>query len=110
MPPASRTRRAVALGALALGLAVVGAATAIAARRAPAARTYIVVLRDDVDAQAVAREHAGAHGLDVVHVYEHALKGYAARIPPDRLAAVKADPRVRSVEEDQPVRALGAAR
>jgi len=53
--------------------------------RAAAPDRYIVVLRDDADAPAVAREHANAYGLAVDHIYEHALKGYAATIPAGRL-------------------------
>jgi hypothetical protein len=109
VPLPGRSRRAIALGVVVLALVLVGAATAVAARRASGPRTYIVVLRDDADPQAVAREHAAAHALDVTHVYEHALKGYAASIPADRIAAIRADPRVQSVEQDAPVRTMGAA-
>lgn len=38
---------------------------------------YIVVLRDDIDAETVAGEHAAAHALVGSHVYRYALKGYA---------------------------------
>src|SRR5688500_13175723 len=63
---------------------------------------YIVVLRDDVsDPRQVASELAQQYGLVVSHVYEHALKGYAARIPPERLPAVRADSRVLFVSEDR---------
>jgi subtilisin len=68
---------------------------------------YIVVLREGADdPRAVARQHANAHALGLLHVYEHALKGYAARIPAARLAAVRADPRVLYVSEDQEVEAF----
>ena len=67
---------------------------------------YIVVLRDDVaDVPAVADEHARRHGTGVQHLYEHALKGYAATIPAARLAQIKADPRVAFVSEDRLVAA-----
>jgi subtilisin len=66
---------------------------------------YIVVLRDDVaNPQQVANEHAQQHAASVSHIYQHALKGYAARIPSQRLAAVRADPRVLFVSEDQVAR------
>jgi subtilisin family serine protease len=65
---------------------------------------YIVVLRDDVSGvPAVANEMARAHGLGLSHVYEHALKGFAATVPAARLAALQADSRVRYVEADQVV-------
>jgi subtilisin family serine protease len=68
---------------------------------------YIVVLRDDVsDPRAVAQQHANANGLGVLQVYEHALKGYAAKIPPARLNAVRSDPRVEYVSEDFEVEAF----
>ncbi len=90
----------IPLVALLLGLRV-----APLAADAAASDRYIVVLRDDTDAPAVASEHTAAHGLSVSHVYEHALKGYAAAIPVGRLAALKADGRVRSVTADTTIRA-----
>lgn len=62
---------------------------------------YIVVLKGTVASpQQVANEHAQQHAVTVSFVYEFALKGYAARIPAQRLAAVRADPRVAYVEAD----------
>jgi subtilisin len=70
---------------------------------------WIVVLRDSVPSGAeVAGEHRRRHGADVSHVYESALKGYAARIQPARIGEVRSDPRVLSVHEDRTVRAVGA--
>lgn len=68
---------------------------------------YIVVLRDGSDPLAVAQEHANAHVLSVGFVYKHALKGYAARIPTQRLSALARDPRVLFISEDRPVKATG---
>src|SRR6266508_3985201 len=68
---------------------------------------YIVVLRDDTrDAPAVAAEHARNFGLGLRYVYSHALKGYAAVIPLERLAHIQNDPRVLFVTADQPVSAF----
>ena len=65
---------------------------------------YIVVLRDGIpDVPAVANEHARRHGAGLLHIYEHALRGYAATIPAARLAQVKADPRVLFISEDREV-------
>jgi aqualysin 1 len=62
---------------------------------------YIIVLKDDVGAAAtVSDDHARTFGIHPTHVYEHALRGYAARIPVDALHRIEADPRVKSVEAD----------
>jgi subtilisin family serine protease len=62
---------------------------------------YIVVLKDDApSARAVAEEHARNAGARVSHVYEHALKGYAAYIPAAALDRVKNHPRVDFAEQD----------
>ncbi len=67
---------------------------------------YIVVLKDEVrDPTAVAREHAQRHGARVLHTYQHALEGYTARIPDQRLDEVLAEERVGYVEPDQRVHA-----
>jgi subtilisin family serine protease len=62
---------------------------------------YIVVLNDDVDADAAAHEMAQVHGLGLGHVYEHALKGFSARIPAARLDRLRLDARVASITLDQ---------
>ena len=67
---------------------------------------YIVVLEEGVrDPTAVAREHAQHHGAEVLHTYQHAVEGYAARIPDQRLDRVRADGRVAYVEADQAMNA-----
>ena len=74
---------------------------------------YIVVLEDqpagggpEVRAADVARQMASRHaGLEVKQTYEHALNGFAARIPQERLDEVKADPRVRFISKNRVVRA-----
>ena len=68
---------------------------------------YIVVLKDSVgDSRRVANEHARAFNAGVGHVYQHALKGYSAVIPNDRVAAIRRDSRVAFISEDRPVQAL----
>jgi subtilisin family serine protease len=65
-----------------------------------------VVLQEGVrDPTAVAREHAQGHGAEVLNTYQHAIKGYAARIPDQRLDRVRADGRVAYVEADQAMNA-----
>lgn len=63
---------------------------------------YIVVLRAGASPQDVARDH----GLTPNHVFVAALNGFAATIPPQRLSAVQADPRVDFVEPDVVVEAF----
>ena len=62
---------------------------------------YIVVLKDGVPSSAeVASEHSRRHGASVGFVYGHALKGYSAVIPSERLDALRADSRVDYVVPD----------
>ena len=63
--------------------------------------SYIVVLKErGASSGAIASEHARKYGASVKHVYGHALAGYAATIPSDRVDAVRADSRVAYVERD----------
>ncbi len=64
---------------------------------------YIVVLDDagQTSPGQEANEHARRYGLQVSHVYQSALKGYAAVIPNERVAGVRNDERVAYVEQDQ---------
>ena len=68
---------------------------------------YIVVLEEGVqeDPTAVAREHAQRHGAQVLHTYQSAIKGYAARLPEGRLEELRSDGRVAYVERDQTAQA-----
>ena len=68
---------------------------------------YIVVLKDDATARNVAEEHSRRLGAEVTSVYQHALRGYAAKIPSARLSEVKSDPRVLFVEPDRTAVAFG---
>jgi subtilisin family serine protease len=61
---------------------------------------YIVVLRDDANARNVAEEHSRRLSAEVSSTYEHALRGYAAKILSARLSEVKSDPRVLFVQQD----------
>lgn len=87
-------------------LAVVLAVPASAAPGEGSRQTFIVVLKDSVErASPVAAEHSQRFGADVQHVYEHALKGYAASVAEDSLGALLADHRVASIERDAEVTA-----
>jgi subtilisin len=89
-------RLSLPLTALALALgapAAAGAAT-------PVAGQYIVVVKGGANGGAVAAEHARSAGARVLHTYDSALHGYAAKLSDAGLAKVKADPRVASVTQD----------
>ena len=63
---------------------------------------YIVVFKREVrDVPGLARQLAAAHGGSPRFVYEHALKGFAARIPAAAAAALSRNPNVAYVEQDQ---------
>ncbi len=65
---------------------------------------YIVSLKDTVaDPEAAARGLAGRHGLGLLHTYRHALRGFAATVPPARLARLQADPDVAAIVPDRAV-------
>jgi subtilisin family serine protease len=61
---------------------------------------YIVVLDANANASEVAAQHARRFGADISHVYSHALKGYAARLPAGAVEGIARSPQVAWVEED----------
>ncbi len=89
-------RKLVVLAAL-LGLVLTTAASA-QARIIPG--QYIVVLKDGRSSPAAAA-YARSQGASVFAVYGRVLDGYAARLTPVELAAVRSDPRVAYVEHDR---------
>lgn len=105
-----RRIRTTALAAvLAASVFVVLAQSAAAQQGGPGAPPgrFIVVLKDSVaDPSAVAAEHSRAYNAQVSYVYTAALKGYAAVIPNDRVAEVRADDRVAYLSADLPVQAV----
>src|SRR5688572_13871108 len=63
---------------------------------------YVVVLSEaEPDVEQVAANLARRHGLTRGHTYRHALKGFSSHVPPGRLAALAADPRVTIVALDR---------
>jgi Subtilase family/Peptidase inhibitor I9 len=82
-------------------LACMAAFCAPAASAAAPARSYIVVLKDDVAHPAnVAHRHEENRGADVDHIYGVAIKGYSAELTPGELHAIRQDPNVDYVERD----------
>jgi subtilisin family serine protease len=64
-------------------------------------RGYIVVLRDSVEHPgAVAEAQTERRDGDLDVVYRHALNGYAATLPTDRISSLRDDPRVAFVTRD----------
>lgn len=94
---------------LGLGLTIACALSALSpAVAAPSTEKvpnqYIVVLKDNVtDVDGFTGKLAARHGLGVLHTYKAALKGFAATVPPGRLADIQADPNVASVVQDEVV-------
>ena len=70
---------------------------------------YIVVLREDVSPDPAVAAEALAETLDsdleVTHIYENALEGFAAEIPDEQVDDVRSDPRVEFVAQDRVVKA-----
>jgi subtilisin len=70
----------------------------------PVPGQYIVVLKEKAgDAIAAASAVSRRHGCGLVDVYDHAIKGFVATVPPGRLRDIAADPNVQYVEQDQVV-------
>src|SRR5688572_6862678 len=68
------------------------------------AGSYIVVFRhapETADVDGVAEELSGRGGFATSHRYRHALRGFAARMAPAAVEALRNDRRVAWIEEDQ---------
>jgi subtilisin family serine protease len=98
-----RFAHTAALVTVALLVAGVGLDRAAGPAAAGQTSAVIVVLHDGVDPQQTADQHRARHGAAVSHVYRAALRGYAAHIPANALAAVASDPRVAFISEDREV-------
>ena len=83
-------------------VALLAPATLSPAGASTAAR-YIVVLEPTAAAGSVASAHADRFAVDVIHVYRHALKGYAGVMTADAASQVAAQPGVAWVERDRQV-------
>lgn len=67
---------------------------------------YIVVFKDTVsNPETVTEELSKKKEFEYEHVYKKALKGFSASLNKNKLAELKADPRVQFISEDQEVSA-----
>ncbi|MGH9269179.1 MAG: S8 family peptidase, partial [Acidimicrobiales bacterium] len=89
------------LGGGLVALAFAAAALAAPSGAASSGQRYIVVLKEGGPSNSgVAAEHARRHGARVEAFFDHALRGYSARIPAHRVASLSADPQVAYIEPD----------
>lgn len=103
-PDSTGIRLLSVLGAMALlSLAAIPASASPSDGSEEAKDRFLVVLRDSTSPQRVAEEHRQRHGAEISHTYQHALKGYAAKLPAQAVDAIARDPRVAFVEPDQTV-------
>jgi aqualysin 1 len=68
--------------------------------------SYIVVLKDNVSPDSVAKKKEQELGGKTKHTYKHALKGFSIEISDDQAEKLRANPEVAYVEQDQEVQAF----
>jgi subtilisin len=102
-----RIFQAALLGAAVIftGVNLAGGAEAAQTDDSGVSGQYIVVLDDSVNSSVVSNDHARRHGVEVLGVYQHALRGYAARMSGAAAANIARAPGVRWVELDRPATA-----
>ncbi|MDK3257267.1 S8 family peptidase [Blastococcus capsensis] len=109
MPGSARSRLLAAAALASTSLALLAApANAQVPPAGPGAipGAWIVTLQPGQAPERVSGEHARQHGAQVDHLYQHALRGYAARMSEQAAARVARDPRVASVQRDRVVTAV----
>ncbi len=67
----------------------------------PGVATHIIVFKSGVDPDVDTPKLARSFGLGIRHVFKHALHGAAVVVPPGRLIALRHDPRIAYIEENQ---------
>lgn len=96
----------IALLIVVLTLGMLGMPATQAAQEHPTDDRYIVVLdsgQHSGQSSDVAAEHSRRYGAEPLHVYDHVLAGYAARMSPQTVERVRNDRRVDYVEADRRV-------
>lgn len=100
-----RRKMGVAIAACAVaGATVAPAQIAAADTLGGEIDSYIVVLKDGIDAASVVRQQVGALGGTVGHVYGSALNGYSAELTSLARQQLAANPAVDYIQADTPVR------
>ena len=70
---------------------------------------YIVVFHPGTDdVPGLARALAARHNGEIRHIYEHAIQGFAARLPPQAIEALQKNPLIAYIEPDQEVWTVGS--
>lgn len=70
---------------------------------------YIIRLRASVaDVEGFARGVTASQGAALHHVYSHALRGFAATLPPQAVEALRRNPNVENINPDIMVHAVGS--
>jgi hypothetical protein len=75
----------------------------------PAAPGYIVLFYDNVDAVAETQRLAAKHAFAPTYVYQSAIKGFAAQLRPEVVAALRCEPSVASIEYNSVVTTTSSA-
>ena len=99
-----RLRLTIVVSVVALLFAM--APAALAGSPAAAARAYIVTVQPDAELDGTLAGLSGRLAFAPTHVYRRALRGFAATLSANQVAALRTDPAVRTIVADQPVAAL----
>lgn len=83
------------------GGALPGAEARAALAGDPGERYIVVYENESVDSQALTTALDQTPGVIPTHIYEHAIKGFAAYLTPAARQALAADPRVKSIIRDR---------
>ena len=97
----------IAVAAVAFGALTVPKSMAAKQNNGKIPSQYIVVFKDGVNPDVATNELVKNQGLGHLFTYKHALKGFAAAIPQEKLQKIKDDSRVAYVTEDRIVTADG---